>query len=109
MQLAGDDAIRKLVRAGWVGDVLWRPYSTEGPITDNIGIRPVTMFELGGLVRLAGRPDRHVYLVVGPCPQCSNLKTEALRPILTRPGLRICNHLVIDTDTAYSLLRPRQD
>jgi len=106
MQLAGEEALRKLIRAGWVGDVLWRPYSAEGPITENIGIRPVTMFELSALVRLAGRPERHVYMVAGPCPQCSILKTEALRPLLARPSLRICNHLVIDTDTAYSLLQP---
>lgn len=104
MQLAGEDALRKLRSAGWIGDVLWRPYSADGPITANIGIRPITMFELDDLVRLAKRPDRHVYLVAGPCPGCANLKTEALRPILMQASLRICNHLVIDTDTAYKLL-----
>lgn len=106
MQLAGEEALRKLTRAGWVGDVLWRPYSAQGPIIEDIGVRPVTMFELSGLVRLAARADRHVYMVAGPCPKCSTFKTEALRPILGRPNLRICNHLVIDTDTAYSLLTP---
>lgn len=105
MRLAGEEVLRKLVRSGWVGDVLWRPYSAQGPITDDIGLRPVTVFELSGLVRLAARPDRYVYMVAGPCPKCSTFKTEALRPILTRPNLRICNHLVIDTDTAYSLLK----
>ena len=104
MKLAGNEHWAKLKAAKWVGDVLWRPYSRRGPILEDAGIHAVTVFELEDLVRLAAKPDKHVFMVVGPCPECREDKSRALRPLLTEPSLRLCNHLVIDTQTAEALL-----
>ena len=100
----------ELAKKGWVGDVQFRPYSAKGAIQLASGIRAVTLFELDELVELAARnlkqkkSDKHVFLVVGPCLDCSRLKTDALVPLLANPKLRAWNHAVIDLQTAKSLL-----
>jgi DNA-binding transcriptional regulator LsrR (DeoR family) len=97
-------ALKKMREAGWVGDVQFRPYSSEGPMTDNCPVRAVTLFELSDLVRTAQTEDKHVVLLAGPCGECGRLKTDALLPLLTRPELRVWSHLVTDLDTARELL-----
>lgn len=105
MLLAPPEGRKVLDDAGWVGDVLWRPFCQRGPIMSNTGIRAISVFELDELVRLAQTPDKHVIVVTGPCATCGRTRTDALMPILTQPGLRLCNHLVIDVATARELLK----
>lgn len=97
-----------LRRAGWVGDVAYRPYSETGPIETNPGIRAVSLFELKQLVDLAKKLNKHVVLVATPCGVCHEPKGEALRPLLTEESLRLWTHLVMDLTTAQSLL-PQED
>lgn len=104
MDLAPSWGLRRLKEAGWIGDVLWRPYSRTGPIEENTAIRVPTLFELRDLVDLARKPEKHVILVAGPCATCGKSKAEALRPLLIEPSLRVCNHLVTDLTTARELL-----
>lgn len=105
MRLQGGPHREQLKDAGWVGDVLWRPYSTTGPITQDTGIRAVTILELDQLVRMAGKRDKHIIMVAGPCSLCGEDKSVALRPLLSAPTLRLCNHLVTDLTTAEHLIR----
>ena len=100
------DALGDLKRQGWVGDVQYLPYSTRAPITVRSGVRAVTLFELDELVAMVRSGDKHVVLVGGPCGDCGTPKTEALRPLLETPELRVWSHLVIDAGTAEQLLEP---
>ncbi|MGB9688777.1 hypothetical protein [Thermogutta sp.] len=97
--------IDTMVRAGWVGDVQFRPYSASGPILEECPVQVVTLFEIEELVALAQQPNKYVVLIAGPCSECQRLKTDALRPLLTNPRLRLWTHLVMDLATAYDLLR----
>jgi DNA-binding transcriptional regulator LsrR (DeoR family) len=96
--------LKALKRAGWVGDVAYRPYSDTAPIATTEGIRAVSLFELAGLVDLASKPNKHVVLVAAPCGICNEPKGEALRPLLKEKSLRLWTHLVMDLTTAQSLL-----
>ena len=94
-----------LDEAGHIGDVQWHPFSKDGPLTNiDTGIRALTLFDLQDLVKLAKTDGRHVVLVAGPCSVCRKTKAKALRPLLTLPALRVCNHLVTDVATAGELL-----
>lgn len=94
-----------LKRCGWVGDVLWRPYSEKGPITRQTRYRAVTLFEIEDLRSIAEVKDKHTVVIAGPCARCGKPKTAALRPLLMEPTLGICNHLVMDILTAEELLK----
>ena len=104
MEMAPARGRRNLEKAGWVGDVMWRPYSATKPITVNTGVRAVTIFELDDLVKMAQAPGKHVVLIAAPCGFCGKLKVEALRPLLVQPSLRVANHIVMDADTSTALL-----
>ncbi|OHB83820.1 MAG: hypothetical protein A2V98_15765 [Planctomycetes bacterium RBG_16_64_12] len=99
------DTIRQMLEVGWIGEVQFRPYSAHDPLLDECPVRAVTLFEISDLVRLAQTEDKHVVLLARPCAVCGALKTDALRPLLTSPELRVWTHLVLDVDTASSLLR----
>jgi len=109
LKLASPTAVRKLMDLGWVGDVLWRPFSATGPITRSTSIRPITVFELEELVHFARTPGKRLILVVGPCPFCGRSKSLPLRALLTEPTLQICTDLVTDADTANELLAPPRE
>ncbi|HPZ84503.1 MAG TPA: hypothetical protein PL064_13775, partial [Thermogutta sp.] len=96
--------IEAMVRAGWRGDVQFRPYSSERPILEECPVQVVTLFEIEDLVRLASQPDKYVVLIAGPCSECHRLKTDALLPLIQQPNLRLWTHLVMDLDTARELL-----
>jgi hypothetical protein len=102
------EQMEKMEKAGWVGDVQFRPYSKEGPLPDVCGVRAVTLVELDDLVRWASNTSadspKYIVLVAGPCAECGRLKTEALLPLLENPRLRVFTHLVTDIGTAESLL-----
>ena len=93
-----------LEAAGHVGDVLWQPFSNDGPLTVNTGIRAVTLFNLPDLVDMASNEGKHVVLVAGPCTGCGRTKTQALKPLLSQKLLRMCNHLVTEVATAVEML-----
>jgi len=107
MALGPEQGFRNLEQSGWVGDVMWRPYSKDGPITVDTGIRAVTIFELSDLVKLAQTPGKHVILCAGPCNFCGAAKVEAVRPLLSQPSLRVANHVIMDFATATGLLEAR--
>ncbi|MFQ5514428.1 MAG: sugar-binding domain-containing protein [Myxococcota bacterium] len=96
--------LERMREAGWVGDVLYRPYTESGPLRRGASVRAVSLFELEELVQLAQAPGKHVVLVAAPCAQCGKRKGPALRPLLASPALRIWSELVMDIPTAEELL-----
>jgi DNA-binding transcriptional regulator LsrR (DeoR family) len=105
LRLGPATGLNDLRKRGWVGDVQYLPYSEHAPITVRSGIRAVTLFELSELVAMARTPGKYVVLVAPPCGKCGELKTEAVRPLLKAPDLRVWTYLVTDVSTAEELLR----
>lgn len=103
------ETITKMQEAGWVGDVQFRPYSSEVPLLDECPVRAVTLFELSDLVELTKTEDKYVVLLARPCGVCDELKTPALKPLLTAPDLQLWTHLVLDARTASMLLKSPAD
>jgi len=89
---------------GWKGDVLYCPYSDNGPIAEeNLERFAVTLFNIEELVNLA--KYQMVVLVSGPSHDKSGRrKTDALRPLLKNKDLRVWSHLITDVGTAHELL-----
>lgn len=102
------DAIQRMLEAGWVGDVQFRPYTPDRALDTECPVRVVTLFEIADLVRLAQTTDKYVILVAGPCGECGQPKTEALLPLIENPELRLWTHLVTDVETAAAVLQKRQ-
>ncbi len=96
--------ITALERAGWIGDVTYRPYSSTAPIVTTKGRRAVSLFDLEDLVDLAQKPNKHVVLVAAPCRRCGETKGRALKPLLKEPDLKLWTHLLMDLTTAQDLL-----
>ena len=105
--LISQDVLDKMLAAGWVGDVQFRPYSAKGPLPENVcPVRAVTLFELNELVEIAKDRSngKHVVLVAGPCGECGETKKNALYPLLANENLRLWTHLIVDAKTAKELL-----
>ena len=99
------ETLSDMRKAGWIGDVQFRPYSKEGPLKEVCPVRAVTLFELEDMVRLAkDNNGKYVVLVAGPCGECGASKRHALRPLLANDDLRLWTHLVTDSRTARELL-----
>jgi len=102
-----NDVTRQLLlERGWVGDVQYVPYSKDGPIVLQEGLRSVVLFELPELVRMAQSGKKYVVLVGGPCSFCGQMRTRALLPLIEQPRLHVWTHLVTDIRTAAELLPP---
>ncbi len=115
MKKAKAENIKARLKKDLVGDVQWQPYTEDRPIPWTKGQRPVTLFEISDFKRMVEKEsDKHVVLICGPCPRSECLdagftKSEALRPLLQSPELKVCNHLITDKNTAYDLVRePRE-
>ncbi|MBN1518044.1 hypothetical protein JXA32_15885 [Candidatus Sumerlaeota bacterium] len=104
MEYSPDKGMKNLREADWIGDVLWRPYSPDGPIEVDTEIRAVTIFELDELRQLVKKRDKHVIVAAAPCSICGASKGSALKPLLENDKLRIFNHLVTDAATVRELL-----
>jgi len=100
---SGFDALKM---EGWVGDVLFRPYSESKPILIDSGIRAVTLFEISELIEICKKGGKYIVLISGPSSRsatCST-KSDALRPLLSQ-DLRVWTHLVTDAGTAIEVLQ----
>ena len=102
-KLVGEDVLQALEDEGWIGDVMFLPYSKEKPIESDI-LRPVTLFNFNELCDFAKRPGKYVVVTCAPCKDCGQTKTEAIRPLLENPKLRMWTHLIIDRSTAEKLV-----
>ncbi len=101
--LVDANALRTLEAQGWVGDVLFQPFSATGALTPR-PYRAVALFTFDELVEFSRRPDKHVVVIGGPCGACGAPKTNALRPLLENENARLWTRLIVDRDAAKALL-----
>ena len=103
--LAGPDVLRSLGEAGAIGDVLWQPFGVAGAVELEAGIRAVTLLGLSELPKLIA-DGRQLVLVVAPCGNCHQPKTDVLRAVLGLPsGSQFITHLVADSRAVLGLFR----
>ena len=103
--MRSDDGLPPIARHKVVGDVQYNPFSENGPVLFDSGVRAVTLFELDELKELAEKKGKYVVLVSGPCWKCKKLRTHALRPLVANPRLKVWSHLVTDLATAEDLVK----
>lgn len=103
-EYGGQDQIDALNAAGWIGDILWQPFNETGPIHLQSGVRAVSLFGIDDLVRFSATPDKHVICFAAACSVCGHTKSDALRPLLKAPALRVFNHVIMDKATARELV-----
>ncbi|MBP7053719.1 MAG: hypothetical protein KBE65_22135 [Phycisphaerae bacterium] len=92
-----------LVKAGCIGDMLWLPIGSRGPLEVPTRIRSMTLIELRELPLFIKR-GKYVLLVIGPCAMCQRTKSRILSAILASRQ-RLISHLVVDTRSAKEALR----
>jgi DNA-binding transcriptional regulator LsrR (DeoR family) len=97
--------LKQLKRRGWIANVQYRPYSATGPIEEGPDdLRAVTLFELREFAAWSQRRGKHVILIARQCALCGRTRAPGLLPLLTVPGLRVFDHLVLDVATARELI-----
>ncbi len=101
--LVDANALPALEAQGWVGDVLFQPFSATGALTP-LSYRAVALFTFDELAEFSRRPGKHVVLIGGPCGACGAPKTNALRPLLENERTRLWTRLIVDRDAAKALL-----
>ncbi|MBQ2788147.1 MAG: hypothetical protein IJE97_00815 [Thermoguttaceae bacterium] len=101
--LVDANALPALEAQGWVGDVLFQPFSSTGALTPT-PYRAVALFTFDELAAFSRRPGKHVVVVGGPCGACGAPKTNALRPLLENERARLWTRLIVDRDAAKALL-----
>jgi hypothetical protein len=98
----GED-VGRLQRAGWIGDLQYRPFSATGDITQVQSKKTVTLFELDQLRRFAADPNKHVVLVSGPCVDCKKTREAPMEVLLSVADLKVWTHLIMDVSTGEKL------
>ncbi len=99
-----EDAVKTLDAQGWIGDVLFQPYSATQAIHPKT-LRTVALFNFKELVDFSKRPDKHVVVIGAPCGECHASKASAVLPLLKEPSMRLWNQLFIDRVAAIKLLQ----
>lgn len=102
-KLVDANALEALEAQGWVGDVLFQPFSATRSLTPE-SLRAVALFTFDELAAFSRRPGKHVVVVGGPCGACGAPKTNALRPLLANESTRLWTRLIVDRDAARELL-----
>ncbi len=102
-KLVDASELQTLEAQGWVGDVLFQPFSSTGALTPK-SYRAVALFTFDELTAFSRRPGKHVVVIGGPCGACGAPKTNALRPLLENESARLWTRLIVDRDAAKALL-----
>ncbi len=102
-KLVDASELQALEGQGWVGDVLFQPFSSTGALTPK-SYRAVALFTFDELAAFSRRPGKHVVVIGGPCGACGAPKTNALRPLLENERARLWTRLIVDRDAAKALL-----
>ncbi|MCF7975754.1 MAG: hypothetical protein K9N55_18195 [Phycisphaerae bacterium] len=97
------NAFNMLDQARCAGDMFWLPVGPDGPLEIDTEIRSMTLLELKEIADYV-RKGKHVYLVLGPCAGCKQLKSEILSAILNSRR-KLISHLISDTGTVREVLR----
>ena len=93
----------KLNTEDWIGDMMWQPLAKHGPVDiAHIEPRALTLLTLRELAGFVAR-EKKVLLILGPCRQCREPKSEVLQAILNWES-RIVTDLILDSRTARELV-----
>jgi DNA-binding transcriptional regulator LsrR (DeoR family) len=101
MELAGDSAER-LQNAGCIGDLLWQPIGSQGPLRVKTRLRAMTILQLDDVADRV-EEGRQVLLVAGPCARCHRPKSDVVNAILQQER-KLVTHLVVDSPCARAML-----
>lgn len=97
--------VHALRKAGWVGNVQYRPFTETGPVREREDdFRAVTLFELDEFVDLAKTRDKHILLIARQCGLCGRTRARALLPLLKEKSLKVWSEIIMDVPTARELL-----
>ena len=96
-------SLRALEKAGWLGDVLWRPLAAFERIDLETEIRAMTLIDLDRLARLRAA-GKQVVLLLGPCPDCQRPRHRIMRAVLDQRE-PLVTHLIVDSRTAARCVR----
>jgi DNA-binding transcriptional regulator LsrR (DeoR family) len=96
------DSMKELEAAGCLGDMLWQPLGSDGPIPTGGGVRAMTIMDLGQVSQFVADKNL-VLLVAGPCGVCHRPKDAVVRAILEQPK-QLITHLVVDSGCARALV-----
>lgn len=88
--------------AGCLGDMMWLPLGSHGPLNVKTDIRSMTLLELDDLADFVSQ-GKQVYLMLGPCAGCNHPKSEVLSAILASKS-RLISHLISDTRTVRGVI-----
>lgn len=93
-----------------VGDMMWSPLGSDGPIEfADFGspLETLTLMRLDELHDFITANSKQVLLVLGPCGECGEPKSEVLRTILRSASRRrLATHLVCDSRAARAVSSP---
>ena len=93
-----------LEKEGCVGDLLWQPLSRKKIIQpDKTSHRSMALFNLHELSNFV-KEGKNVLLVLGPCAQCYQAKTDIMKAILDLDD-QLITHLVADSRSVRELTR----
>jgi DNA-binding transcriptional regulator LsrR (DeoR family) len=99
------ESMKKLEKAGCLGDLLWQPIGADGPLDLKTGLRAMTIMDLGTVSKLVSR-KKHVLLAAGPCAKCHKPKSDVVKAILDQER-QLITHMVVDSGCARSVLSTR--
>jgi DNA-binding transcriptional regulator LsrR (DeoR family) len=98
-------SLAELNKAGCIGDVMWRPFGSTGPLKVETERRALTLVELWDLPGFIKRRKR-VILSMAPCGSCGRNKAEILGAILANTPPLI-THLIADSGSVRPILPAR--
>ncbi len=99
---ASKESVEQLMKAGCIGDLMWRPLGKNGPIDIKTEMRAVTLMEIKDLQKFIKREKKKaVLLFLGPCGDCGGPKGDVLKAILAQ---KLVTHLVVDSRSARQML-----
>ncbi len=112
----GSEIIKQLEDQKWIGDLLFHPFSENGPIFPK-EVQTAPLFSFNELVNaahgksledanVASEQQTYVVLIGGPCADihCKKTKERALFPLVNNDSMRVWTHLVLDSQTAKKLI-----
>ncbi len=106
---AGTPVDERIKNDGWLANVQYRPFREDGWIhAKGEEPRVPTLFELQEFVELRQKVDHHVILLARQCSLCHRDRGEALYPLM-KESMRVWSEIVMDTETARTLLRLLRD
>lgn len=96
------ESLNQLSNAGCIGDMMWCPIGSGGPLKVSTAMRATTLIDINELPDFISH-GKQILLSLRHCGQCGKPKTDVLKAILNCEKTLI-THLVVDSRTAREVL-----